>query len=60
MPNYVFQTSVMSPVSSNDHCTVTVTLNFKLPKEKSYYRQQWMYRDGDFDSFKNTLLITIA
>ena len=32
VPNYVEQTSVSEPISTNDHCTISATLTFKLNK----------------------------
>ena len=37
MPNFVIESNVHPPVSTNDHCTVSVKLRFKVPKEDPYY-----------------------
>ena len=55
MPNFVKSTSVIPPLSTNDHCTVSIELNFKLPKDKAYTRLVWKYHEGDCDGFKTAL-----
>ena len=37
-PNFVSNISVSPPVSTNDHCTVSAQINFKLCREKPYVR----------------------
>ena len=56
MPNFVKDTSVTHPVSTNDHCTVAVVLNFSIPQEKPYNKLIWNYEQGDYDSFKTSLI----
>ena len=55
MPNFVKKTMVLPPVSTNDHCTVGIEFNFKLPFEAPYTRHVWQYKDGDYDGFRNAL-----
>ena len=55
MPNFVKQTTVLPPVSTNDHCTVAVELDFKIPLEHAYSRLIWQYKDGDYEGFKKAL-----
>jgi hypothetical protein len=55
-PNFVHETRVTPPISSNDHCTVGARLNFKVKKEIAYQRTVWNYKDADFPQFRQTLL----
>ena len=55
MPNFISKTTVMPPVSTNDHCTVSVNLNFKIVKEQPYNRIIWLYNEGDFEGFRDAL-----
>jgi len=53
--NYVKNISVTPPISTNDHCTVGVCLNFKVKKEPAYQRLVWNYKQADFQEFRNAL-----
>ena len=55
-PNYVINTIVDPPVSSNDHCTVGLEMNFKIINDLPYHRQIWLYKDGDYEGFRKALL----
>jgi hypothetical protein len=55
MPNFVVDTNVFPPVSTNDHCTVSVKLRFKIHKEEPYYRHIWLYEKGDFEGFRECI-----
>ena len=55
MPNFVSNVSVTAPVSTNDHCTVSVHLDLKIPKEEPYQRHIWQYKQGDFPGFRQAL-----
>lgn len=55
-PDRVKSTRVDPPVSSNDHCTVSATFNFKLNEYKAYDRYVWIYKDADFHAFRVALL----
>ena len=39
---------VEPPVSTNDHCTIGATFNFKVSNDKAYYRHVWQYNQGDY------------
>ena len=43
------------PISTNDHWTVGVVLNFKVNKEAAYIRTVWQYKNADFAKFRNAL-----
>ena len=55
MPNFVTSTSVMPPVSTNDHCTVAVNLGLKIACEPAYQRHIWQYKQGDYPGFRQAL-----
>jgi hypothetical protein len=54
-PNFVKKIDVTPPISTNDHCTVGAILNFKVRKEAAYYRTVWLYKDANYEEFRNTL-----
>ena len=55
MPNFVTSTSITPPLSTNDHCTVSINLDFKIVKDEPYTRLLWNYKEGDYIGFKNAL-----
>jgi hypothetical protein len=55
-PNFVSNIVVSPPVSTNDHCTVSANIDFKIEKEAPYYRDIWLYKNADFDQFRTALL----
>ena len=55
IPNLISEVKVESPISTNDHCTVSVIVNFKIAVEKAYERHIWLYKKGDYQGFKNAL-----
>ena len=57
-PNFVRKVEVSPPVSTSDHCTVGIHLSFKIKKEAAYERKIWIFKDADFDKFRNALLTT--
>ena len=54
-PNFVCETNVDMPVSNNDHCTVSIKLNFKHQKQYPYHRLVWLYKDGDYEGYRTSL-----
>ena len=54
-PNLISEVKVEPPISTNDHCTVSVIVNFKIAVEKAYERHIWLYKKGDYQGFKNAL-----
>jgi len=55
MPNLVTEIVIDPPVCTNDHCTVGIYLNFKILRDKPYFRHIWMYKEGDYVGFRNAL-----
>ena len=54
-PNFVKHVDVSPPVLTNDHCTISIDLDFIIPKEIAYVRIVWQYDKTDIEGFKNTL-----
>ena len=52
---YISEVTVIAPVSTNDHCTITLTLAFHVCKEKCYARRIWYYNRADFSTFRDEL-----
>ena len=50
-PNFVVKVEVTPPISTNDHCTVSAILNFKVKKEPAYSCMVWQYSQADFNDF---------
>lgn len=55
-PNFVRKVEVMAPVSTNDHCTVGIHLDFKINNDKAYFRTVWFYKNAKFGEFRDGLL----
>ena len=55
IPNLISEVKVEPPISTNDHCTVSVIVNFKIAVEKAYVRHIWLHKKGDYQGFKNAL-----
>ena len=51
--NFVKNVCVLAPVSTNDHCTVAVDLDFKIKKDAAYNRTVWDYKKADIDGLRN-------
>ena len=48
VPDLVEKVTVLSPLSTNDHCTISLTLKFKKQKSSTYKRHVWIYKHADF------------
>ena len=56
IPNFVTSVQVDCPLSTNDHCTVGIDLAFKVILDPCYYRQIWLYEQGDYEGFSEALI----
>jgi hypothetical protein len=54
-PKLVSATSVIAPVHTNDHCTITGVLKFALSRPKAYKRRMWSYKDANLDAYRSEL-----
>ena len=54
-PFFIKGIKVTPPISTNDHCTVGITLNFKIKKDPAYKRTIWDYKNANFDVFRRKL-----
>ena len=54
-PFFIKGVTVTPPISTNDHCTVGITVNFKVKKDVAYKRTVWDYKKANFDEFRQKL-----
>ena len=47
--------TVSPPVSTNDHCTISLELSFHTTKSHTYERTMWDFKHANFDLFRNCL-----
>ena len=55
IPQYVVHTEVMSPLLTNDHCTIGITLRFAIHTNTSYSRTMWDYQRANYEGLKSFL-----
>ena len=55
--NMIYNISVTTPVSYNDHHTVSGIIKFKIRRAKAYQRLVWQYGLSNFDYFRYKLNI---
>ena len=53
--HFVKEARVDSPLSSSDHCTVSLDLLFHVKKQKAYTRRVWEFTNARFDDHRNSL-----
>jgi hypothetical protein len=53
--SFVTNISIDAPVSTNDHCTISLSLSFKVPRSKPYHRLMWLFKKADYDKFRQHL-----
>ena len=53
--NFVTNVAVSPPISTNDHCTVSCQLNFKINKKPNYHRNIWLFNNVNFNEFRHEL-----
>ena len=51
----VKEARVDPPVSSSDHCTVSIDVLFRLKKQKAYTGRVWEFANAHFDDYRNSL-----
>ena len=49
IPEFVQNCEVDTPLLTNDHCTVSITLRFKISKIQPIERLIWRYKYADFE-----------
>ena len=54
-PESVTSCTVLAPVGSSDHCTVSATLLFRFKSPQAYKRHVWLYKRADFDGLREKL-----
>ena len=55
IPEHVYNAKVDPPLLTNDHCTISIKLNFKIPKVNAIERVIWVYKDADWEGFNNAI-----
>ena len=55
IPNFVKKTTIESPVSTNDHCTIGLHLLFRIARGKPFSRLMWDFKNSNFDDYRRTL-----
>jgi hypothetical protein len=55
-PQIIKEVDIEAPVSNNDHCTISFSLNILCPKPKPYKRLIWLYANADYSIFRNNLV----
>ena len=55
VPNLVKDVNVDPPLATNDHCTISLTLNFKVHNQANYTRHIWNYKHADFVGLNNSI-----
>ena len=53
IPQHVCDAQVIAPLLMNDHCTISISLTYRIPKPQCYTRLMWDYSRADFDGLNN-------
>ena len=53
IPHFVVKTEVLAPLLLNDHCTITMTLRFRLHRGTTFKRLMWDYSKADFPGLRD-------
>ena len=52
IPHFVTNAEVIPPLLDNDHCTVAISLKFKIKRAQAYRRIMYDYSHADFDGLR--------
>ena len=52
IPYHVRSSHVIAPLLHNDHCTISITLKFRLNKAECYTRVMWDYSMADYNGLR--------
>ena len=55
IPHLIKDVTVHPPLCTNDHCTISANINFKLCKQESYERNIWNYNTADYIGFNEAI-----
>ena len=55
IPDNVSKVEVHPPLSTNDHCTISMSISFKMYKPPAFQRHIWLYKDADFDGLNQAI-----
>ena len=56
IPDQVIETQILCPISTCDHCPITIVLTFQTMKPRPFTRLIWNYGDADEEGFRAELL----
>ena len=51
----IVSTDILPPLSTNDHCTISVHLDFKVQKSNAYKRTMWDFSSADVLNYQQCL-----
>ena len=55
IPHFITDSNVHAPLSTNDHCTISIKVTFKMPKGSAYHRHIWLYDRADFVAMNHAI-----
>ena len=55
IPEFIQDTNVDPPLLTNDHRTISITLKFKVSKQRPIERLIWQYKQADFEALNVAL-----
>ena len=55
MSQCISDVTVHAPLSTNDHCTISLCVSFKVTRERCYTRRVWYYKRAKFSEFRQKL-----
>ena len=55
IPNFVRNTSVLTPLANCDHCPISANLLFRRKKSPAFSRSIWDYSKANYDVFRSKL-----
>ena len=55
LPQLVLRAGVGTPVHYNDHRTIYGTLNMTITRRKAFTRNMWLFKEADFDNYRDQL-----
>jgi hypothetical protein len=55
IPDQVSNVCIHPPLSTNDHCTISIDRSFKMHKTANYLRHIWLYKNADFEGLNNAI-----
>ena len=57
VPAIINKVEILPPISTCDHCVISILCNLRLSKQKSYKRVMWNFTENNFEQFRDALEI---